>query len=127
GKASWFLPFNKGWNDGAGNPPNPAGLKTDYLWKDILTPSGLADIIENYAQIVERKDPKTNRTKRDQLFPRFHQLDVVRRLLADAKANGAGRRVLIQHSAGSGKSNSIAWLAHQLVRLADASGQVFDS
>lgn len=127
GKASWFLPFNKGWNDGAGNPPNPAGIKTDYLWKDILTPSGVTDIIENYAQIVERKDPKTNRIKRDQLFPRFHQLDVVRKLLADAKAKGAGRRVLIQHSAGSGKSNSIAWLAHQLVRLATTAGQVFDS
>ncbi|AWM04422.1 type I restriction endonuclease subunit R [Bradyrhizobium amphicarpaeae] len=127
GKASWFLPFNRGWNDGAGNPPNPAGIKTDYLWKDILTPLGLTDIVENYAQIVERKDPKTNRTKRDQLFPRFHQLDVVRKLLADARAKGAGRRVLIQHSAGSGKSNSIAWLAHQLVRLANAAGQVFDS
>lgn len=127
GKGSWFLPFNKGWNDGAGNPPNPAGIKTDFLWKDILTPLGLTDIIENFAQIVERKDPKTNRTKRDQLFPRFHQLDVVRSLLADAKAKGAGRRVLIQHSAGSGKSNSIAWLAHQLFRLADDKGQVFDS
>ena len=127
GKASWFLPFNKGYNDGAGNPPNPGGLKTDYLWKDILTPKGLTDIIENYAQIVERRDPKTNRVKRDQLFPRFHQLDVVRKLLADAQAKGAGRRVLIQHSAGSGKSNSIAWLAHQLVRLARDSGQVFDS
>jgi type I restriction enzyme, R subunit len=127
GKASWFLPFNKGWNDGAGNPPNPAGLKTDFLWKDILTPLGLTDIIENYAQIVERKDPKTNRIKRDQLFPRFHQLDVVRKLLADARAKGAGRRVLIQHSAGSGKSNSIAWLAHQLVRLSNSGTTVFDS
>jgi type I restriction enzyme R subunit len=127
GKASWFLPFNKGWNDGAGNPPNPAGLKTDYLWKDTLTPLGLTDIIENYAQIVERKDPKTGKTRRDQLFPRFHQLDVVRKLLADSRAKGAGRRVLIQHSAGSGKSNSIAWLAHQLVRLANGAGQVFDS
>jgi type I restriction enzyme R subunit len=127
GKASWFLPFNKGWNDGAGNPPNPTGLKTDYLWRDILTPQGLTDIIENYAQIVERKDPKTGRVKRDQLFPRFHQLDVVRKLLADANVKGAGRRVLIQHSAGSGKSNSIAWLAHQLVRLANDTGQVFDS
>lgn len=127
GKASWFLPFNKGWNDGAGNPPNPAGLKTDFLWKDILTPLGLTDIIENYAQIVERKDPKTNRIKRDQLFPRFHQLDVVRKLLADAKAQGAGRRMLIQHSAGSGKSNSIAWLAHQLVRLANGGISIFDS
>ena len=127
GKASWFLPFVRSWNDGAGNPPNPDGIKTDYLWKDILTPRGLADIIENYAQIVERKDPKTGKVKRDQLFPRFHQLDVVRRLLADAKAKGAGRRVLIQHSAGSGKSNSIAWLSHQLVRLANDDGQVFDS
>lgn len=127
GKASWFLPFNKGWNDGAGNPPNPNGLKTDYLWKDTLTPLGLTDIIENYAQIVERKDAKTGKGRRDQLFPRFHQLDVVRRLLADARAKGAGRRVLIQHSAGSGKSNSIAWLAHQLVRLAGDSGPVFDS
>jgi len=127
GKGSWFLPFNKGWNDGAGNPPNPGGLKTDYLWKDILTPLGLTDIIENYAQIVERKDFKTNRTKRDQVFPRFHQLDVVRKLLADSMARGAGRRVLIQHSAGSGKSNSIAWLAHQLVGLANDTGQVFDS
>jgi type I restriction enzyme R subunit len=88
---------------------------------------GLTDIIENYAQIVERKDTKTGKVKRDQLFPRFHQLDVVRKLLTDAKTEGAGRRVLIQHSAGSGKSNSIAWLAHQLVRLAHESGQVFDS
>lgn len=127
GKASWFLPFDKGRNDGAGNPPNPNGLKTDYLWKDMLTPLGLTDIIENYAQIVERKDRKTGKVKRDQLFPRFHQLDAVRKLLADARAKGAGRRVLIQHSAGSGKSNSIAWLAHQLVRLAGDAGQVFDS
>mgnify|MGYP003662947103 CR=1 FL=1 len=127
GKASWFLPFNKGWNDGAGNPPNPDGIKTDFLWREILSRQGLTDIIENYAQIVERKDPKTGKVKRDQLFPRFHQLDVVRKLLADAKANGAGRRVLIQHSAGSGKSNSIAWLAHQLVRLESSGDQVFDS
>jgi type I restriction enzyme, R subunit len=127
GKASWFLPFNRGWRDGAGNPPNETGLKTDYLWKEILTPLGMTDIIENYAQIVSRKDPKTGKFKRDQLFPRFHQLDVVRKLLADAKAKGAGRRVLIQHSAGSGKSNSIAWLAHQLVRLANDHGPVFDS
>jgi len=127
GKDSWFLPFNKGWNDGAGNPPNPGGLKTDYLWREILTPSSLTDIVENYAQIVERRDPKTGKVKRDQLFPRFHQLDVVRTLLADAQARGAGRRVLIQHSAGSGKSNSIAWLAHQLVRLATDAGAVFDS
>jgi len=123
GKASWFLPFNKGWNDGAGNPPNPGGLKTDYLWKEILTPAGLTDILENYAQVVEFKDAKTGRKKRVQIFPRYHQLDVVRKLLADAAARGAGRRYLIQHSAGSGKSNSIAWLAHQLMGLKKRSGQ----
>ncbi|MCB0255732.1 MAG: type I restriction endonuclease subunit R, partial [Anaerolineae bacterium] len=117
GKSSWFLPFNLGWNDGAGNPPNPDGLKTDYLWKHILTPQGLTDIIENYAQIVEKKDEKTGKKKREQIFPRYHQLDVVRKLLADAAERGAGRRYLIQHSAGSGKSNSIAWLAHQLIAL----------
>jgi type I restriction enzyme R subunit len=115
GKASWFLPLNQGWNDGAGNPPNPNGLKTDYLWKRLLTPQSLTDILENYAQIVEEKNEKTGRKKRKQVFPRYHQLDVVRRLLADVAANGAGKRYLIQHSAGSGKSNSIAWLAHQLI------------
>ncbi len=117
GKASWFLPFNKGHNDGAGNPPNPDGLKTDYLWKEILNPAGLTDILENYAQIVETKNPKTGQRKRTQIFPRYHQLGVVRKALAHAAANGAGKRYLIQHSAGSGKSNSIAWLAHQLIRV----------
>ena len=130
GKASWFLPFNKGWNDGAGNPPNPRGLKTDYLWREVLTPAGLTDIIENYAQIVEEKD-RAGRVTRRQVFPRYHQLDVVRRLLADAATSGAGRRYLVQHSAGSGKSNSIAWLAHQLVGLEQgvegARRQVFDT
>lgn len=127
GKASWFLPFNQGWNDGAGNSPNPNGLKTDYLWTRILTPSGLTDILENYAQIVEKKDPKTGRVKREQLFPRYHQLDVVRRLLKDAGERGAGHRYLIQHSAGSGKSNSIAWTAHQLIGLTKSDQPVFDS
>ncbi|MBN8691238.1 MAG: type I restriction endonuclease subunit R [Armatimonadetes bacterium] len=126
-KASWFLPFNKGWNDGAGNPPNPDGLKTDYLWKEILTKEGLTDILENYAERVEEKDPKTNKVKRSLIFPRYHQRDVVRKLIADAKANGAGKRYLIQHSAGSGKSNSIAWLAHQLVGLEKDSTPIFDS
>ncbi len=127
GKASWFLPFNRGWNDGAGNPPNPDGLKTDYLWKGILTPDGLTDILENYAQVVEFKDKKTGRKRRVQIFPRYHQLDAVRKLLADAGRNGAGKRYLIQHSAGSGKSNSIAWLAHQLIELRRDSANVFDS
>lgn len=127
GKASWFLPFNKGWNDGAGNPPNPDGVKTDYLWKDVLTPNGLTNIIENYAQIVEEKNEKTGRKKRKQVFPRFHQLDVVRKLLVDAKQHGPGKRYLIQHSAGSGKSNSITWLSHQLVGLERNGKPLFDS
>jgi type I restriction enzyme, R subunit len=127
GKSSWFLPFNQGFDDGAGNPPNPDGLKTDYLWKRILTPQGLTDILENYAQMVEEKDPKSGRKKHRQIFPRFHQLDVVRKLLNDASANGAGKRYLIQHSAGSGKSNSIAWLSHQLISLKKDEATVFDS
>ena len=127
GKASWFLPFNRGWNDGAGNPPNPDGIETDYLWKHILTRAGLTDILENYAQIVETKDEKTGHKKRTQIWPRYHQLDVVRKLLADARGKGAGQRYLIQHSAGSGKSNSIAWLAHQLIGLRRDGKEVFDS
>ena len=127
GKASWFLPFNRGWNDGAGNPPNPNGIKTDYLWRSVLTRESLTNILENYAQVVASKDEKTGKKKRTQIWPRYHQLDVVRRLLADAAAHGAGRRYLIQHSAGSGKSNSIAWLAHQLIGLEKAGAPVFDS
>jgi len=100
------LPFDQGYNDGAGNPPNPNGLATDFLCKRILTPAGLADILENYAQMVVPKDPRTKKEERTQLFPRYHQLDVVRKLLADVRARGAARRYLIQHSAGSGKSNS---------------------
>lgn len=127
GKASWFLPFNQGWNHGAGNPPNPNGIKTAYLWEQILTRESLTNILENYAQIVETKDLKTGKKKTTQIWPRYHQLDVVRTLLADAAAHGAGRRYLIQHSAGSGKSNSIAWLAHQLIGLTHADGPIFDS
>ncbi|KAF0099883.1 MAG: helicase type I site-specific restriction-modification system restriction subunit [bacterium] len=127
GKASWFLPFNQGWNDGAGNSPNPDGLKTDYLWKQVLTPQGLTDILENYAQVVEVKNEKTGKKKAVQIFPRYHQLDVVRKLLAHAGEHGVGARYLIQHSAGSGKSNSIAWLAHQLIGLSRDGAAVFDS
>ncbi len=127
GKTSWFLPFNQGWNDGAGNPPHPEGIKTDYLWKRVLTPRGFTDILENYAQIVEDKDPKTGRKKRKQIFPRYHQLDVVRKLLFHVAEHGVGKRYLIQHSAGSGKSNSIAWLAHQLIGVEKNGGPLFDS
>jgi type I restriction enzyme R subunit len=127
GKASWFLPFNKGWNDGAGNPPNPDGLKTDYLWKLVLAPPSLTNILENYAQIIEVKNHKTGKKKLVQIFPRFHQLGVVRELLGDVEDHGAGSRYLVQQSAGSGKSNSIAWLAHQLVRVRHLGSEVFDS
>jgi len=127
GKESWFLPFNKGYNDGAGNPPNPDGIKTDYLWKAVLTKAGLTDIIENYAQVVESRDAKSGKKKQVQIFPRYHQLDVVRALLKDAGGKGAGQKYLIQHSAGSGKSNSIAWLAHQLISLEKDGKAMFDS
>jgi type I restriction enzyme R subunit len=127
GKASWFLPFDKGTNDGAGNPPNPHGLKTDYLWKEVLTPVGLTDILENYAQIVEEPNKTGKRKKRTQIWPRYHQLGVVRQALADVQAHGAGKRYLVQHSAGSGKSNSIAWLAHQLIGVKRGGKEVFDS
>jgi type I restriction enzyme R subunit len=127
GKASWFLPFNKGWNDGAGNPPNPNGLKTDYLWKQVLTKRSLTDILENYAQVIDETDERGRKKPPKQVFPRYHQLDVVRKLLADARTSGAGRRYLVQHSAGSGKSNSIAWLGHQLIGLETASKPTFDT
>jgi type I restriction enzyme R subunit len=127
GKNSWFLPFNLGWNDGAGNPPNPDGLKTAYLWERVLTRAGLTDILENYAQVIEFKDEASGKKKRTQIWPRYHQLDVVRKLLADVRASGAGRRYLIQHSAGSGKSNSIAWLAHQLIGATKDEKNVFES
>ena len=133
GKASWFLPFNQGWNSGAGNPPNPDGLKTDYLWKQVLTRESLANIIESFAQVVEEEEVTANRQrrrKRKQIFPRFHQLRTVRALLRRAHTDGVGKRYLIQHSAGSGKSNTIAWLAYQLVELRTAADPLeaqFDS
>ena len=126
GKESWFLPFNKGYNDGAGNPPNPVGIKTDYLWKETLSKSGLTDILENYAQVILDTDERNRKTFR-QIFPRYHQLSVVRKLLTDARLRGVGNRYLIEHSAGSGKSNSIAWLAHQLIDLEKDSVPMFDS
>lgn len=127
GKNSWFLPFNRGYNDGAGNPPNPNGLMTDYLWKSILTKGMLSRIIENYAQVVEEVDPETKKKSIKQIWPRFHQLDCVEKLLADVRENGVGKKYLIQHSAGSGKSNSIAWLAHQLIGLEKNGRPMIDS
>jgi type I restriction enzyme, R subunit len=132
---SYFLPFNKGDNNGAGNPNN-GGIKTDYLWKQILTKASLTNILQSFAQFTEEEKEhidskgKTKTHKvRKMIFPRYHQLTAVRELLDDASAHGAGQKYLIQHSAGSGKSNSISWLAHQLVSLHDKSGRdnVFDS
>ena len=117
GQACVFLPFDRGHDGGAGNPPNPQGLRTDYLWQETLTPGSLTDIIENYAQQV----------RGNQVWPRYHQLEAVRRILHDASLHGAGRRYLIQHSAGSGKSNSIAWLARQLIGLQKDGETIFDS
>ncbi|MBE7380313.1 MAG: type I restriction endonuclease subunit R [Leptolyngbya sp. SIO1E4] len=136
GEATRFLPFNQGrksnpdeiFPDSAGNPVNPDGIATDYLWKKILTKSSLSNIVENYAQIVE-EEADDGSIKRKLIFPRYHQLYVVRQLLAQTKENGLGHRYLIQHSAGSGKSNSITWLSHQLVELTDRDSvePVFDS
>jgi len=127
GKKSWFLPFNKGHEGGAGNPPNPHGIKTDYLWREIFTTGELSNIIENFAQIIQERDEETKKVKRTQIFPRYHQLSAVKALLKDVSQKGVGQKYLIQHSAGSGKSNSIAWLAHQLVSMEKAGKPVFDS
>lgn len=124
GQDTFFLPFNRGWNDGAGNPPVDGDYKTSYLWKDILQKDSLMDIIQRFIQI--KKDENTG--KETLIFPRFHQLKVVRRLVKDVYENGSGKNYLIQHSAGSGKSNSIAWLAHHLSNLHDKENKpVFNS
>lgn len=129
GNNSNFLPFNKGFNFGKGNPVNPKGHKTAYLWEDILPRRSLTNIIEQFAKFTVEKDKKTGKERKALFFPRYHQLDVVRGILADARQNGIGQTYLIQHSAGSGKSNSITWLAYQLVELYDMTGtaNVFDS
>ncbi len=127
GKKSWFLPFNKGNNGAAGNPPNPEGIKTDYMWKDILSKIKLAGIIENYAQVVTEEDELTKEKTVKQIFPRYHQLSVVKALLEDTQEKGTGHKYLIQHSAGSGKSNSIAWTAHQMIGLEKDGNAVFDT
>ena len=131
GLATFFLPFNKGHENGAGNPAVEDKFATHYLWEDILTKDSVIELISNFmlVQVEKKKDKKTGRVtkKETQLFPRYHQRDVVRRLITDAKEFGAGNNYLIQHSAGSGKSNSIAWTAHNLANLYDDSDEkVFD-
>ena len=136
GKASFFIPFNKGLNDGkaippfgAGNPVNSKGLKTHYLWEEVLRKDSLANIIDKFAQVIEETDEDTGKKKKKMIFPRYHQLTSVKQILAHAKENGIGQKYLIQHSAGSGKSKSIAWLSHQLHGLFDKTGttNIFDS
>jgi len=132
GASTRFLPFNKGRDDGsAGNPPNPKGYATSYLWEEVLERESLLNIVARYVHLevkeIENHQGKKSRSE-TLIFPRYHQLDVVRKLLEETKIKGAGNHYLIQHSAGSGKSNSIAWLAHQLSSLHNASKEsVFDS
>ncbi|MDY3741681.1 MAG: type I restriction endonuclease, partial [Prevotella sp.] len=125
GKDSWFLPFNRGVNGGAGNPVIEGDTMTSYLWKDVLTKPTLSNIIENFAQVIKKEDPKTHKVKEMVIWPRYHQLDAVRTLLNVTKMSPIGRRFLIQHSAGSGKSNSITWLAYQLVTLLQQNQEPF--
>lgn len=131
GKDSWFLPFNRGVNGGAGNPVVENDTMTSYLWNDILTKPTLSNIIENFAQVIVSKEKgmKTGkiRDKEKVIWPRYHQLDAVRTLVKQTQKCGVGKRFLIQHSAGSGKSNTITWLAYQLVVLLKNQQPFFDS
>jgi type I restriction enzyme R subunit len=128
GNKTFFLPFNKGQIDGsAGNPPNPNGYATSYLWEQILQKDNIINIISRYIHLKkEEKEDYTGRKyiSETMIFPRYHQLDVVKQLLAHTKEQGVGNNYLIQHSAGSGKSNSIAWLAHQLSSLHDNNSNI---
>ena len=113
GKSTFFLPFNKGHNFGQGNPPNSSGHKTAYLWEEVFTKESLANIIQHFVRLDGTSATPLN--KRTLFFPRYHQLDVVRKLVKDVAEKGVGKTYLIQHSAGSGKSNSITWAAYQLI------------
>lgn len=127
GKGTVFLPFNKGRNKGAGNPDNPTGYKTAYLWEDIWSKDRWLDILARYVH-YQRTVDRDGKVKEAVIFPRYHQLDAVAKVLADVRVNGVGQNYLIEHSAGSGKSNSIAWLAHRLSNLHDAADQpIFSS
>lgn len=135
GGQTHFLPFNKGCDKGAGNPPAPAGsYRTSYLWEEVLQRDSFLDILGRFMHLqVEEKRVSTDKgirkiRKEVMIFPRYHQLDCVRKLIAHSRQHGAGRNYLVQHSAGSGKSNSIAWMAHRLSCLHDAADQkIFDS
>jgi type I restriction enzyme R subunit len=130
GEKTSFLPFNRGHNGGAGNPEHESGYRTGYLWQEVWQRDSFLDILGRFVHVAveeSKVDGKTV-TKESVVFPRYHQLDAVRKLEAAARADGAGNSYLVQHSAGSGKSNSIAWLAHRLSSLHDDKDQrVFDS
>lgn len=129
GQHTNFLPFNKGHQQGAGNPPNPSGYRTSYFWKYLLSPDSILDIVQNFITEFRKRDDQGN-LKDDEflVFPRYHQLQAVRRSIVDAEQNGPGERYLIQHSAGSGKTFTISWLGHQLAELHnDQNEPIFDS
>ena len=130
GKKTYWLPFNKGYRNGKGNPPNPNGYKTDYLWNSILAKDSWLDIVQRFIHLQVEEIQIEGKTfkKEKMIFPRYHQLDVVRDIVEDVKENGAGKNYLVQHSAGSGKSNSIAWLSYRLSSLHNAKDErIFDS
>ena len=130
GGTTRFLPFNMGNGTGAGNPENPGGYKTAYLWEQVLERDSFMDILARFVhlQVEEKRVGGKKIRKEAMIFPRYHQLDVVRKMVLDAREAGTGNNYLVQHSAGSGKSNSIAWLAHRLASLHnDCDERVFDS
>lgn len=129
GAKTRFLPFNQGHDGGAGNPPCKVGYATSYLWQDLWQKPRILDLIQRFVRVVDLLDDKGKKTdKQQQIFPRFHQLTCVRELCADAQKHGAGRNYLNQHSAGSGKTNAIAWLANSLATLHTTKGApVFSS
>ncbi|PZD79658.1 type I restriction endonuclease subunit R [Mesonia sp. K7] len=130
GKKTFYLPFNLGYENGAGNPPKKDGYRTEYLWKKVWKKDSFMDIIAKFLhlQVQEYELNGVTKIKETMIFPRFHQLDVVRKLTKDAKEKGAGVNYLIQHSAGSGKSNSIAWLSYRLSSLHNQQNErIFDS
>src|SRR5262249_39135569 len=119
-----FLPFNRDLK----NPPIKDNFATAYLWEDVLRADSLLDLLQNYLHLEEKKDEETGKVTTSLIFPRYHQLDCVRELLRGIRKVGTGENYLIQHSAGSGKSNTIAWLAHQLANLFTIDSQlIFDS
>ncbi len=130
GKDTVFLPFNKGNHGGAGNPEHPGAYRTAYLWEEVWERESFLDILGRFAHVATEEKQVSGKlvTKETVIFPRYHQLDVVRKLEAAARNEGPGHNYLVQHSAGSGKSNSIAWLAHRLATLhGENDERVFDS